>query len=168
MHCACFLWIISTFEPGLENWEEKWGGWLKQQRKGIRFRSLPFQMSVVISLQGRRWPWGQRGTWWYSGDSSSEAQPGPQVPGEKQGNGPVSGWICIFLITQIYCKADDSAGLVLFSCPFLLFNIVKWSTVNGHPLNRLAQHVQHWEEVMIISGPLLRKPVEAAWGRVKV
>lgn len=66
-----------------------------------------------------------------------------QLPGEGRGNCRTSGQICIFLITRIHCETDDSAGLVLFSCLFLPLNIAKWSTINGHALNCLAQHVQH-------------------------
>lgn len=134
-------------------------------KKGDRVLVPSFWMGTAVSPWGRRQRRGRGGARWHSGFLAILQT---QLPGEGGGNCPASGRICIFLITRIHCKTDDSAGLVLFSCLFLPLNTAKWSAINGHTLNCLAQHVQHWEQEMIVSGPLLRKPVEVSWGRVKI
>jgi len=58
-------------------------------------------------------------------------------------------------------------GLYFSSFFFSPFNTAKWSAINGHALNCLAQRVQSREQETIISGPLQSKPVEVSWGRVK-
>lgn len=128
-------------------------------------------MCLVVSPWGR---WQPRGAWWHSDGQQLWnsawllAILQTKLRGEQWGNCPASAQICIFLITRIHCKTDDSAGLVLFYCLLLPFNIAKWSAISRHALNFLAQHVQHWKREMIILGPLLRKPVEVSQGRVKI
>lgn len=132
-------------------------------KKGVWVSVPSLWMGMVISLQGRWWPRGRRGAWGSAGSGSSEAWRGSlaalqtELPGEQWGNCTSSGRICIFLITRIHCKTDDNAGLVLSFCLFLPLNIAEWSAINGHALNCLAQHVQHWEQETIVSGPLLKK-----------
>ena len=168
MGSALFPWgfshlCTSTEEQRVEVWF-----WCQKEVSSLG-------MGLANSPQGRQrllgWERCKTELW---RSSSSEAQLRilavlqTKLSREQRGTCPVSGQICIFLIARIHSQTDDGAGLVLSSCLLLPLNIAKWSAINGHALNCLAQHVQYWEQEMITSGPLRRKPVEVSWGRVKI
>lgn len=138
------------------------GRWFQCQNLGTGFCSLPCGWA------------GNNPKAWEVHGSSSGAQPGTlailqtELPGEQQGNCPGSRQICIFLINQIHRNVDDTARLVLFSCLSLALTVAKWCAVNGHASNCLRQQVQHWEQEIIIPGPLLWKPVEVSGGSVNI